>query len=287
MKKILTCMLAAAVLTACEKGIAVPDDEKQGNVKLEFAISTADVTRGTADIARYFSKLNVMVFDDTGERVFDKVKTQQATDEDFGRMTMQLAEGEYTVVAVGHSSAVSATIKSPEMVQFTAKDGEKLTDTFCYCGRLSVGGQADTHELEMNRASAMFRMVLTDAAVPDAFAKLKFDYTGGSANFNPATFAGTTKSTQSETRKAVGTGIYEVYTFPYMAAKGTLKVTVSAMTESGNVIRQRTFEQVPVTRNRITTYTGKFFEDGDGDMTEEGVGFTVNPEWNGEDKYSF
>jgi hypothetical protein len=53
------------------------------------------------------------------------------------------------------------------------------------------------------------------------------------------------------------------------------------------VIRQRTFDAVPVTRNRITTYTGHFFEDGDGQFTQSDFGFVVHADWDGEDVHTF
>ena len=42
-----------------------------------------------------------------------------------------------------------------------------------------------------------------------------------------------------------------------------------------------------MTRNRITTYTGKFFEDGDGQFTQSDFGFVVHADWDGEDHYEF
>jgi hypothetical protein len=72
-----------------------------------------------------------------------------------------------------------------------------------------------------------------------------------------------------------------------MDADGTLKVTASALTSDDAVIRQRTFTNIPVTRNRITTYIGKFFEEGDGEIIQTAFGISVNPEWDGETEYSF
>ena len=72
-----------------------------------------------------------------------------------------------------------------------------------------------------------------------------------------------------------------------MATSGTLHMTCSALSSDGTVIRQRTFDAVPVTRNRITTYTGHFFEDGDGQFTQSDFGFVVHADWDGEDVYTF
>ena len=269
-------------LMSCEKTI-MPEDAPDGNVTLTFTASNSDVTRSA--ISGYFSKLNVQMFDTNGDKVFSQVKTQISTDADFGTLSCQLAAGTYTVVAVGHSSAVSATIKSPTVCQFTAQDGKKLTDTFCACQQITVTDEPEHYDMTMHRVSAMFRVVLTDDEAPDNVARWQFSYTGGSANFNPTTSEGTTKSTQSEVRPTGGD--MAVYTFPYMATTGVLKMTLSALSADGSVIRQREWAEVPVTRNRITTYRGHFFEEGDGNITQSGFGFTVNGQWEGEDTYEF
>ena len=257
-------------------------EDDDGNVFLTF--SASDTRSGLGD---YFSKLNVMLFNEGGERAFSKVKTQVMSDDTFGRMAMTLSPGIYTVVAVGHSSAKSATIKSPTDVRFTASDGEKLTDTFCHCGQVTVNESGGSFSLVMNRVAAMLQIKCTDEEIPESFAKIKIDYTGGSAKFNPSTSEGTTKSTQSETRQRSDAGLYQCYTFPYMAANCKLKVTISSLTDDGTIIRQRTLENVPMTRNRITTYEGPIFEAGDGNITQTAFGFTVNADWDGEDVYEF
>ena len=138
----------------------------------------------------------------------------------------------------------------------------------------------------MKRVVAMFRLVTTDTA-PGAVAKMKFDYTGGSANYNPSTGQGNTKSTQSETRPANDSGVYEVYTFPYMANSGTLTMNVSALDASGNILLKRTFQNVPVTVNTITAYKGTFFEDIPGSTTSTPITFTADPEWDALNEYTF
>ena len=271
------------VATSCEKEIA-SDSGNAGNVKLTFRTTTADRTRGAC--AEYFRKLNVQVFDATGAKVFDKVKTQTSADADFGSLSVQLSEGTYTVVAVGHSSLVSATIKSPTACQFTASDGRKLTDTFCACQQIVVDGSATDYTLDMHRAVAMVQFCLQDDDVPANFAQFKMEYSGGSANFNPTTLEGITKSSQSELRTATDAQIYQAFTFPYLSASGVLKITCTALDAAGGVIRQREWQEVPFTRNRITTYTGKFFEDGDGQFTQTDFGFVVHADWEGEDTYN-
>lgn len=281
MKQLIFSLFAFAVLSACEKPVfdGTPV-ENAGNVTLTFEPTIRDLTRGTAVTA--FTKLNVQLFDKNGEKVFSQMKTQISTDDDFCRMSLNLSEGTYTVIAVGHSSHNSATIKSPESVQFTASDGEKLTDTFCACQQIVVSGSAANFTMPMYRVGAMIQFVLTDNQVPNNFAYFLMEYTGGSANFNPTTLQGTTKSTQSEKRIRNSLMVHQAYTFPYMANSCMLKMTVSGLDSEGTVIRKRVFDEVPVTRNRITTYTGKFFEDGDGEFTQSDFGFVIHADWDGD-----
>ena len=273
-------------MASCEKSL-LPDGTADGDVvRLTFQPVSQDITRGTLNPSAYFSKLNIQIFDVTGAKVFDKVKTQTKDDDDFCTLSVKLSEGTYTVVAVGHSSTISATIKSPTVCQFTASDGEKLTDTFCHCSTLTISGGAQ-YTLPMYRAGAMIQFCLTDSVVPESFAYFLMEYTGGSANFNPTTLEGITKSSQSEKRIRNDLMIHQAYTFPYMAKSCTLKMTVSALDSQGAVIRKRVFDAVPVTRNRITTYTGHFFEPGDGIFTQSDFGFVIHADWDGEDFYEF
>lgn len=283
-KPILMALAVGLLMTACEKPIVLDDDD--GNVTLEFVPTTHDVsTRGTVVIGDYFTRLAIQLFTQDEQKVWDKVKTQDRDDADFGTLRCALYEGTYTVVAVGHSSLVTPSIKSTELVQFTAKNGMKNSDTFCYYGTIAVDEDHANFELRMNRVTALLRFRFTDEAMPSAFAGIMCDYSGGSANFNPSTMQGCTKSSQSELR-----GIneeYHFFTFPYMSDEGLLKVTLSALDADQNVLATKVLQNVPVTRNRITTYTGTLFTDEPGEITQTAFGISVNGDWDGEDTYYF
>ena len=289
MRRWISNIIALIVLVACEKSI-LPDGETSGTdaVTLEFTTTNTDYpTRSASGIAAHASKLNVQLFDEDGHKIFSTVKTQTKDDDDFGRLSVELADGVYTVVAVAHSSARSATIKSPEVVQFTAQDGEKLTDTFCHVSTVEVSGESHSFTLPMYRAVAMVQLHLTDETLPSELWYIRAEYTGGSANVNPTTLEGITKSSQSERRIKNDLSLHQFYTFPYMSESCTLKMTISATTSDGTVLRQRTFDAVPVVRNRITTYEGKLFGDGDWTATQSDFSFVVNADWDGENTFAF
>ena len=275
-----TLLLAVLLLTACEK--VVPDDD--GGTHLRFIPTTAD-TRGTVYIGDYFSRLAVQLFDSDGQKVWSQSKTQKRDDDDFGTLNVGMKAGIYTVVAVGHSSPVTPTIKSTELVQFTAKDGVKNSDTFCHFGQVTIDEDGGYHELKMNRVTAMVTFEFTDEMMPENFAELKVEYTGGSSNFAPRTGQGCTKSSQSETRQRAQQ--YQVFTFPYLSAEGKLKVTLNALDAGGYVLMTRTLTDVPVTRNRITRCTGVLFGEGDFDIKQTTFGITVNTDWDGVIDYPF
>ena len=287
MKKVIILLLFALVLSSCEKPVldsptVSKASDADGNVTLVFSASSADVTRSNP-MSVYFSRLNVQLFDSQGAKVFDKVKTQVSSDSDFGTLSLQLAPGRYTVVAVGHSSKNAASINSPQDVRFTASNGEKLTDTFCHCSEIVVPDASSSgYSLPMYRVGAMVQFSLEDTEVPSSFVYFKMEYTGGSANFSPTTFCGITKSSQSEQRLRNEMNLYQCYTFPYLAVTGSLKMTCTAIDRDGMVIRKREFTDVPVSRNRITTYRGPFFEDGDGEFTQSDFSFVIHADWEGD-----
>ena len=88
-------------------------------------------------------------------------------------------------------------------------------------------------------------------------------------------------------RTTNGIQIYQAFTFPYLSSSGYIKMTCTALDVDGNIIRQREFPSIPVTRNRITTFTGSFFVDGDGVFTQSDFGFVVHADWDGEDFYTY
>ena len=139
----------------------------------------------------------------------------------------------------------------------------------------------------MNRVTAMVRFQFDDDPddIPANFAHMKFDYTGGSANYNPTTCQGCTKSTQSESRQP--SSEYRVFTFPYMEKEGKLQMTVTALDDQQAMIASHIFFDVPVSRNRISTYRGKFFGSGGGEWEQTTFGISINGEWEGDTIINF
>ena len=232
----------------------------------------------------YCSRLSIAIFD--GE---EKVKTLNLKAEDgYEDIGFNLDAGKYRMVAIGHNGSGNCTISSPEKVKFYKN---KMTDTFFYYGTFNVRDGEDTDDyILLKRAVAQFKVHITDATIPAEAHSIKFYYTGGSSTLDAVTGYGCVQSRQTESFKLQeGKRDYSVYTFPREENKG-LKMTINILDADAQSIKEYSKEVVPVKRNNITQ-TNISIKDhtiSDPDQKEDddpgkgGLGFTVNPDWEGE-----
>lgn len=232
----------------------------------------------------YCSRLSIAIFD--GE---EKVKTLNLKAEDgYEDIGINLDAGKYRMVAIGHNGSGNCTISSPEKVKFYKN---KMTDTFFYYGTFNVIDGEDTDDyILLNRAVAQFKVHITDATIPAEAHSIKFYYTGGSSTLDAVTGYGCVQSRQTESFKLQeGKRDYSVYTFPREENKG-LKMTINILDADAQSIKEYSKEGVPVKCNNITQ-TNISIKDhtiSDPDQKEDddpgkgGLGFTVNPDWEGE-----
>lgn len=232
----------------------------------------------------YCSRLSIAIFD--GE---EKVKTLNLKAEDgYEDIGINLEAGKYRMVAIGHNGSGNCTISSPEKVKFYKN---KMTDTFFYYGTFNVIDGEDTDDyILLNRAVAQFKVHITDATIPAEAHSIKFYYTGGSSTLDAVTGYGCVQSRQTETFKLQeGERDYSVYTFPREENKG-LKMTINILDADAQSIKEYSKEGVPVKCNNITqsNISIKDHTISDPDQKEDGdsgkgnLGFTVNPDWEGE-----
>ena len=284
-------------LSACEKPIIDKstggDSPNEANVILRFtqfeqeAFGTnggggAAFTRAATDITELCSRLNLVVFNSDGTKV--KTVAQKKGDTNYGTVELSLAADTYQLVVIAHNGEGSATISSTEKVTFP---NNKVTDTFYYYGDLTVTSGKQSYDLTLTRAVAMVQMVLTGESMPESVAKFKFYYTGGSSTFSPKDGYGCVQSKQTEIRTVAENGIYEIYTLPHTEEDVLTKLTVTALDANDNTITELSFENVPVTRNQVTRYTGSFFGEGGSDAGSGSLHLTADPEWDSVNAYTF
>ena len=293
MRKIVLFGLVATLLASCEKPVITDEiDDTQDvntNVTLRFSIyGQQDFTRATEALTDQCSRLSVAIFRQDGTKV--KNVNQTSSDGDFGTVAVSLAEGTYKVVAVAHNSTEgNATISSTEKVTFA---NNKMTDTFACCETFSVlDGSAIEKEVLLQRVAAMVRLTVT-GTIPDEVARLKFYYTGGSSTLNPSTGYGCVQSKQTEYRPVVLDGspvnTFELYTAPH-ELNDVLKLVITAQDSDNQTLNEWTMEDIPVTRNKITTWEGSLFNGGEtgGGTGSGGIGITLDTEWDGTISYTW
>lgn len=256
-------------------------DEEKGD---EDGLDEGDEEVEGKPLEDYCSRLSIAIFD--GE---EKVKTLNLKAEDgYDDIGINLDAGKYRMVAIGHNGSGNCTISSPEKVKFYKN---KMTDTFFYYGTFNVIDGEDTDDyILLNRAVAQFKVHITDATIPAEAHSIKFYYTGGSSTLDAVTGYGCVQSRQTESFKLQeGKRDYSVYTFPREENKG-LKMTINILDADAQSIKEYSKEVVPVKCNNITQ-TNISIQDhtiSDPDQKEDddsgkgGLGFTVNPDWDGE-----
>lgn len=301
MKKVILFGLAV-MLAACEKSIVDEGGKKgqEANANVVLRVNTygqeafdapaLGETRGRRSaeaLTDQCSRLSVAIFRQDGTKV--KNVNQTSTDGSFGTVAVSLAEGTYKVVAVAHNSTEgNATISSTEKVTFA---NNKMSDTFACCETLSVlDGSAIEKEVLLQRVVAMVRLTVT-GVIPDEVTRFKFYYTGGSSTLNPSTGYGCVNSKQTEYRSVVVDGspvnVFELYTAPH-ELNDVLKLVITAQDSNNQTLNEWTMEDIPVTRNKITTWSGALFDDGTGGGTGSGgIGITLDTEWDGTINYTW
>ena len=289
MKKALVFLLLfSLLLIGCEKaydedGVKSVSDERKVTLRVldfeQFPFGEyVQETKASTALKNLCTRMNFAVFKND-----EKLKSvnQVSTDAGFGTVELSLADGQYEVVVIAHNCAGNATLTQLDKITFPSN---VVSDTFYYYGELTVSGEAVEMDLELKRAVAMVRFVLSDA-MPENVSQMKFYYTGGSSTFDARSGYGCVNSKQTVkfdvTSDMKGkSSQFEVFTLPHDET-GTLKLTVTALDANGSTVEERVFENVSVRRNYITQYTGNFFT---GSQSSDGQRFTLkgDGEWKGQ-----
>ena len=75
-------MVATAILSSCTNGINT-DAQYDDKCEVVLSFSTEAVTRASTKPEDYFSKINLQMFNEAGEKVFTTVKTQTKYEQSF------------------------------------------------------------------------------------------------------------------------------------------------------------------------------------------------------------
>lgn len=278
------CLLTGLVFASCEKPSVSEEggDESEvvnGDIQVRFRVAqieqipfgdSAEGTR-TTPIGELCQRISYAIYQN-GER--KTVKNQVYGDEGFGEMTLSLAAGTYQVVIVAHNGAENAQTTDLTKITFKEDNKLKVTDTFYYYDTLKVSENCEMN-IQLKRAVAMVRFITKDT-IPAGVKRMRFYYTGGSSTFNATSGFGIVNSQQTEFREVtedmIGKqGTFCFYTFPH-TTNDTLNVRLTAYDANNTPIKEKNFNNVPITQNQITQYKGYFFTEGSDEEEPDSIG---------------
>lgn len=286
--------LMLAVLTSCEKAVLDESSyEEASNVVLritsfeQIPFSDNNVQKSTRSTQQSITELCTrisFVFFKGDEKVKDI--NQETGDESFGSTGVNLSEGTYQLVVIAHNGEGKATVSSPTNITFGNNKPSRVTDTFYYYGEITVGSEDKEYCMNLKRAVAMFRLSHT-SDLPSGISKVKFYYTYGSSALDATTGKGCANSRQTVYIPIEGNiKQFDLYTFPH-EEEDSLKMKITSLDSNDQTIQEHTFEDVPVTRNKITRYTGDLFNISGGTSSKNQFPLTADGEWAAENEYKF
>lgn len=286
MRKFVFFMLAAMLLTSCEKSL-VNDDEVEKNpsvsttdgkrftftVKGDFSEEWKSVTRGYLQ-ADGKDMTDLWVLDYMGDVLVQQIHQSDNTAEDFGRPSMTLAYGSHHVYFVA-SRGVSPTLS---IINGTIT-WTNVRDTFWRDYAVEVVSTSNGNRaVTLDRIVTKLTLKFTDAVSANA----------STINFTPSSWYYTlnyktgepTTATTSQTISTPVPGSYIGNTDVLISYFGlspstdwTTDVNVNSKDGDNNIIGQGNMSGVPLKRNRVTEYSGPLFSSG-GTVTT-----SLNTDW--------
>lgn len=287
MRKCVIALLAAMVLTACEKeitsnngeDISVYDDSSivvkkfTFTVKGDFTDEWKPVTRGYL-AADGKDMTDLWVLDYVNGTLVQQIHQSDNTAEGFGKPVMTLAYGTHHVYFVASRGTDS---------ELNTNDGTitwgSVRDTFWKDYEVTVVSTSNGNRaVTLDRVVTKLSMAFTDAISSDA----------STINFTPATWyyglnymtGEPTAPTASQTcvmtlpsGYAGRTDVSVSYFSISPSSEWTTDVTVSSKDADGNTIGQGVMTDVSLKRNRVTEYSGPLFT-SDSDMS-----ISLNSTW--------
>lgn len=286
MKKCLFCLLAAMVLTGCEKEITSSDNVETSvsegsivgkkftfTVKGDFADDWKPVTRGYL-AADGKDMTDLWVLDYVDGALVQQLHQSDNTAEDFGKPSMTLAYGSHHVYFVASRGTDPTLNTTNGTITWSS-----VRDTFWQDYEVSVVSTSNGNRaVTLDRVVTKLSLAFTDAISASA----------ATINFTPATWyyglnykageptAAITSQTNTMTLPDGYSGRTDVsvsYFSISPSTEWTTDVTVNSKDADGNIIGQGIMTAVPLKRNRVTEYSGPLFTAG-GE-----IALTLNGTW--------
>ena len=286
MRKFVFFMLAAMLLTSCEKSL-VNDDEVEKNpsvsiadgkrftftVKGDFSEEWKSMTRGYLQ-ADGKDMTDLWVLDYMGDVLVQQIHQSDNTVEDFGRPSMTLAYGSHHVYFVA-SRGVSPTLSTTNgTITWTTVRDTFWKDYAVEVVSTSNGNRAVTLDRIVTKLALKFTDAVSANASTINFTPSSWYYTLNYKTGEPTTATTSQTISTSVPGSYIGnTDVLISYFSLSSSADWTTDVNVNSKDGDNNIIGQGNMSGVPLKRNRVTEYSGPLFSSG-GTVTT-----SLNTDW--------
>lgn len=286
MRKFVFFMLAAMLLTSCEKSL-VNDDEVEKNpsvsstdgkrftfmVKGDFSEEWKSVTRGYLQ-ADGKDMTDLWVLDYMGDVLVQQIHQSDNTAEDFGRPSMTLAYGSHHVYFVA-SRGTSPTLSTTNgTITWTTVRDTFWKDYAVEVVSTSNGNRAVTLDRIVTKLVLRFTDAVSANASTINFTPSSWYYTLNYKTGEPTTATTSQTISTSVPGDYIGnTDVLISYFSLSPSTDWTTDVNVNSKDGDNNIIGQGNMSGVPLKRNRVTEYSGPLFSSG-GTVTT-----SLNTDW--------
>jgi hypothetical protein len=143
-----------------------------------------------------------------------------------------------------------------------------------------VGDEDVERALNLKRIVSMVRFIFEDA-IPQRANRICFYYTGGSGTLNANEGGWGTVNSKQEQWYDIShkESKFEIYTIPHTADREYLKVMATTYhqngEDAGDILTEKSIENIPVLRNHITTCRGFLFSP----VYKMDISLTVDDVW--------
>ena len=210
-----------------------------------------------AAVADFATRLDIWLYSEGTEAA---AIHQTSDDEDFASLSVTLDKTKtYQLYAVAHRCSAAATL-TDGVIAFPQ---DKVTHSFYYTQQFTPS-QTTSLSCQMERIVGMFRLETTDV-VPTDVTRFTFALGGSPLRWSTATGATyeaeRTVTYNSFSKNQDGSVTLSAYIIASAANTTDYDITVTAYDAEQNVIKSRTFEDVPIRNGYRSTYRGAFFTD--------------------------
>lgn len=278
--------LVAMLLSACKNSTDEPQpSEGEGHITFQvinyqqFSIDDDDDESTRVSVSNV-DHLDMAIYDASTNALVSHV--HQAKDADgYGAFSATLPYGTYKVVFLGYKGSRTANVDNIAAISYL---DDYVPDFFSKTLDITIDKpETEARNVSLTRRVAAFKLG-SRGDNPSNLSSLTIESQGGSHHFNALTNCGAQTENRSyrfDVSAKAGKDTLSVTVFTFLTdAESTMNFTATARDANENILRQRTFTNVPMCISQRTQYNGYFFEEDksatgftllleDGDFTNE------------------